>query len=99
MAWRGCRLPAIVSRLHVRPAGVGWRPQEGLCMGRLRLCLALALAAAAAACGGDGSGSGIADECNPLGGTTCMMPWPSAAYQVADTSTATGYRLAIPAEA
>ena len=66
----------------------------------LRFVLALALAAAtAAACGGDGSGTGIADECNPLGGTTCMMPWPSAAYQVADSSTATGYRLAIPPEA
>ncbi|HEU5060655.1 MAG TPA: hypothetical protein VFU21_29190, partial [Kofleriaceae bacterium] len=36
---------------------------------------------------------------NPLGGTTCLMPWPSAAYQVADSSTESGYRLDIPLEA
>src|SRR6188768_1992693 len=76
------------------------RPKEGLRMGRLRICAALALAiATAAACGSDESGTGIPDECNPLGGTTCLMPWPSAAYQVADSSTASGYRLAIPPEA
>src|ERR1044071_324137 len=67
-------------------------------MGRLRFCLALALATTAA-CGGGGSGSDIRDECNPLGGTTCLMPWPSAAYQVPDSSTASGFRLDIPPEA
>jgi hypothetical protein len=67
-------------------------------MGRLRFCLALALAISAA-CGGGGSGSDIREECNPLGGTTCLMPWPSAAYQVPDSSTASGFRLDIPPEA
>ncbi len=53
-----------------------------------------------AACGGDdGNTSGIAAECNPLGEQTCLLPWPSSSYLVADTSTATGYRLDLPAAA
>lgn len=52
------------------------------------------LTIAAAACGGDdGDTGGIPAECNPLGGTTCLLPWPSAAFMTADATTATGYRL------
>lgn len=53
----------------------------------------------AGACGdNEGSGS-IPDECNPLGGAHCMMPWPSSTYLDADPTTATGFRLALPLEA
>ena len=45
------------------------------------------------------SGSNIPDRCNPLGGEGCLLPWPSAIYEVADSSTATGRRIAIPIEA
>ncbi len=34
--------------------------------------------------------------CNPLGANACMTPWPSSAFEVEDSSTATGRRLAIP---
>lgn len=40
----------------------------------------------------------IAEHCNPLGGTTCLMPWPSAAYMT-EADTVTGYRLDLPAQA
>jgi hypothetical protein len=53
----------------------------------------------AAGCGGSSNTSGIPDECNPLGGQGCLMPWPSMAYAQADTTSATGFRLAIPPEA
>jgi hypothetical protein len=49
------------------------------------------------ACGG-GGGSSIPDECNPLGGDGCMIPWPSMAYVASDATSATGYRLALPIE-
>jgi len=54
-----------------------------------------------AACGGGGGGNtdGIPDECNPLGGQGCRMPWPSSTYLAADATSATGFRLAIPREA
>ena len=48
-----------------------------------------------AACGGDRDLS-TPDECNPLGGARCATPWPSSIYEVDDTSTVTGRRLAIP---
>lgn len=49
-------------------------------------------------CGGNDS-SGPRDECNPLnGGVACLMPWPSSAYLVEDATTATGYRVDLPAE-
>ncbi len=35
-------------------------------------------------------------ECNPLGGTSCITPWPSALYEVDDATTISGKRLAIP---
>ncbi|MEZ4400213.1 MAG: hypothetical protein R3B06_09350 [Kofleriaceae bacterium] len=59
-------------------------------------------AAGLAACGDDGTSpppDGIAAECNPLGGVTCMLPWPSAAYERVDPSTPSGVRLDIPAAA
>lgn len=34
--------------------------------------------------------------CNPLGGTACITPWPSAIYETDDASTETKRRLAIP---
>jgi pimeloyl-ACP methyl ester carboxylesterase len=46
-----------------------------------------------AACGGDDGGTGIAAECNPLGGQTCLLPWPSTAFLTEDSSTVTGFRL------
>lgn len=52
-----------------------------------------------AACGDDGDSSGIREDCNPLGGQGCMLPWPSMAYATADSSTATGYRIEVPAGA
>ena len=54
-----------------------------------------------AACNGDGGSSSppIPDECNPLGGEGCLLPWPSLGYTAADPATATGYRLALPVEA
>jgi hypothetical protein len=58
----------------------------------------LATVSALAACGGD-DGPAIRAECNPLGGVSCLMPWPSATYMVEDSSTATGFRVDLPAEA
>jgi hypothetical protein len=52
-----------------------------------------------AACGGDGKTSTVADECNPLGEQSCLLPWPSSAFLVEDASTATGYRLGLEAAA
>jgi pimeloyl-ACP methyl ester carboxylesterase len=50
-----------------------------------------------AACGSDGSD--IPDHCNPLGGQGCLLPWPSSAYLVADSKTATGRRVDLPIKA
>ncbi len=55
-----------------------------------------------AACGdndAEGNLGGIPDECNPLGGQACMMPFPSMIYTTEDSTSPTGFRLAIPAEA
>ena len=40
----------------------------------------------------------IPANCNPLAmpGSRCMVPWPSSAFEIADDSTATKRRLAIP---
>ncbi len=38
----------------------------------------------------------IEPQCNPLGSNHCAAPWPSSVYEVDDTSTPTGRRLAIP---
>jgi len=48
-----------------------------------------------AACG-DSSSSGIPSQCNPLGGQGCLLPWPSATYEVEDATSATGFRLDVP---
>ena len=64
----------------------------------MRLVLLGLTLALAAGCGGDESGP-IADECNPLGGTHCLMPWPSSTYLAADPTTATGFRVDLPIEA
>jgi hypothetical protein len=46
--------------------------------------------------GGDGDRQlSIPDECNPLNGSRCSAPWPSAVYEKDDTSTPTGRRLDI----
>lgn len=59
--------------------------------------IAAAICALAVGCGDDdGGASEIPAECNPLGGTGCVTPWPSALYQTEDSSTRTGMRLDIP---
>lgn len=69
-------------------------------MVRLSAPRLLAVAAlAAVACSDDSPTSDIPAECNPLGGTTCMLPWPSSAYEVADPASSSGVRLSLPAEA
>ena len=53
-----------------------------------------------AACGGDNAVDlATAQDCNPLGGSSCVTPWPSAIYEIEDATTATGRRLDIPAGA
>jgi len=50
------------------------------------------------ACGDDNTGTTLDTpaECNPLGGASCITPWPSALYEVEDATTASGFRLQIP---
>src|SRR3954462_10991209 len=58
---------------------------------RPRLLLLLALTACS-----DARHIAIDASCNPLGFEGhCAVPWPSSAFEVADTSTATGRRLKI----
>ena len=45
-------------------------------------------------CGDDGPSSPA--ECNPLGTTGCVLPWPSSVYQREDSSSPTGVRLDLP---
>ncbi len=53
-----------------------------------------------AACGGGGPTTLETPlECNPLGGASCVTPWPSSIYEVDDVATATGRRLDFPAGA
>src|SRR5690242_17654647 len=47
------------------------------------------------ACDG-GSSFPVADECNPMGITHCMTPWPSSAFEIDDATSETGHRLDIP---
>ncbi|HEU0030709.1 MAG TPA: hypothetical protein VFQ53_08750 [Kofleriaceae bacterium] len=49
-----------------------------------------------AACGGGDRELATPARCNPLGGTRCVAPWPSAIYEVDDATTASGRRVAIP---
>ncbi len=60
-----------------------------------RTAFAFACLLSFAACSGD-DGPKVAPECNPLGGTGCVTPWPSSIYLDTDSTSATGYRLAIP---
>ena len=67
---------------------------------RLLLVAALTTATLATACS-DGGGNAIPDagpgpECNPLGGSACVMPFPSSIYEVDDATTATGRRVDLP---
>ncbi|MBT8493818.1 MAG: hypothetical protein KJO07_12215 [Deltaproteobacteria bacterium] len=66
------------------------------------ICVGLSLTLAAA-CGSSDDEPGTpsqealgAPECNPLGGTNCMTPWPSSLYAIDDDTTETGRRLEIP---
>ena len=52
-----------------------------------------------AACGDDGNSSGMPDQCNPMGGEGCLLPWPSATYLKTDTASMTGFRLDLPVSA
>ena len=65
---------------------------------RVRLGLALCFSLALVACGSSNS-SGIPPQCNPLGGQGCLLPWPSATYEMADSSTPTGFRVNVPLNA
>lgn len=50
-----------------------------------------------AACGdNDDNKLATPAQCNPLGGSACITPWPSAIYEVDDATSETGRRLAIP---
>ncbi len=49
-----------------------------------------------AACGGDDGGSSTPAECNALGSTGCVLPWPSSVYLRDDGASPTGYRLDLP---
>ncbi len=64
-------------------------------------CASFLLACALLACGdNDNTGTQLdtPQECNPLGDSSvgCSTPWPSALYEVPDSSTDSGFRLAIP---
>jgi hypothetical protein len=50
-----------------------------------------------AACGSDHLA--VDPRCNPLGFDHCAVPFPSSAFEIADASSATGRRVAIPAGA
>ena len=47
------------------------------------------------ACGGDDAPAPPA-ECNPLGSTGCVLPWPSSVYEADDATSPTGIRLDLP---
>jgi len=48
------------------------------------------------ACGGDDTELATPAHCNPLGGTRCVVPFPSSIYEIDDATSATGRRLAVP---
>jgi hypothetical protein len=63
-----------------------------------RFACLLSILVGVAACGGGGFTDEIPANCNPLGGSACVVPWPSSVYQVDDATTETGVRLDIPEE-
>jgi hypothetical protein len=60
-------------------------------VGNLRICVLVVVAACSSR-----DDSGIPDSCNPLGGQTCMLPWPSMAFTKVDATSATGLRIDAP---
>lgn len=54
------------------------------------------LAFAAVACNDGDLELDTPAQCNPLGGASCVTPWPSSVYEVDDQKSPTGRRLAIP---
>lgn len=52
------------------------------------------------ACGDDAvdEGDKVRGECNPLGDVACLLPWPSSAYLIEDSTSPTGFRVDLPAE-
>lgn len=65
----------------------------------MRSHLVVGLALVVAACSGE-THIAVPADCNPLGyGEHCAVPWPSSVYEVADATTMTGRRLALPAGA
>jgi hypothetical protein len=60
---------------------------------------ALVAVAGAGGCGDDNRAPPLARECNPLGGESCLLPWPSSAYLKADPSMPSGFRIDLPIEA
>ena len=44
-----------------------------------------------------GARTPLSAPCAPLGDTRCLLPWPSSTFTVADSTTPTGLRLALPA--
>jgi hypothetical protein len=54
-----------------------------------------ALATLALGCGSDAAGP-PEPACNPLGGSACVLPFPSGIYEKEDSSSASGFRVDIP---
>ena len=52
-----------------------------------------------ASCGDGDAAGGVAAVCSPFSNDACMMPWPSMAYLDPDPTSATGFRVNIPASA
>jgi len=67
-------------------------------VGTLRFCSLGVALTLLAACGGSDD-SGIPDQCNPLGGEGCLLPWPSMAFAKADSTSKTGFRIALTKDA
>jgi hypothetical protein len=64
-----------------------------------RTWLLVLVVSALVGCGTDDIASAIPAACNPLGGESCLLPWPSMAYAVPDKGTVSQYRLELPIEA
>ena len=56
----------------------------------------LALVLLVAACSSDAGSTGIPDQCNPMGGQACSLPWPSMTYEKANDATWSGMQLDLP---
>jgi hypothetical protein len=64
----------------------------------VRLC-GVGFALCLGACSSSSHTTKVPAECNPLGGPSCLLPWPSTAYLTTDSTSATGMRVAIPPDA